>query len=166
MISVDVLREYFELDAEAGKIFWKKKTAARSNRIKLGNEAGSLSDGYVRVSLFKKKMMGHKVIWALVNDEWPEGDIDHINMNRSDNRISNLRKVTRSENFFNITKRSTNTSGYKGVTTRDQNGKIRYVAQIAYNHNYKYLGIYNSPEEAKAAYDEAAKLYHGEYARA
>lgn len=87
---------------------------------------------------------------------------DHINMNTLDNRRSNLRVASASENRQNSGKRSNNTSGYKGVTYHKGRGKWR--AQIKFNGKYKTLGEFNSAEEAYVAYCEGAKRYHGEFA--
>ena len=161
-MDITYLKEHFEYVPETGKLLWKK---VNSNAVKVGQEAGHLSQGYIRTYVKGKQVMVHKIIWALTYNEWPDGDIDHINMNRADNRLSNLRKVTRSENFYNRTKYKNNTTGYKGVTAHTVKNGTKFVARIRYDNKQKYIGIYNSPEEAKAAYDEAAKLYHGEYAR-
>lgn len=88
---------------------------------------------------------------------------DHINGNTLDNRRSNLRVVTRTQNNQNVTIRKHNKSGYKGVSLEKKTG--RWVAVIQANNKRIHLGTFDTPEEAYAAYCEAAKKYHGKFAR-
>ncbi len=94
--------------------------------------------------------------------EWPALQIDHINMNRSDNRIANLRQATVSDNRCNVGPRANNTSGIKGVW-RDRCG--RYYADIMKDRRRLRFGPFSTAIEAGAAYAEAAKQLHGEFAR-
>lgn len=95
---------------------------------------------------------------------FPEGlDVDHLHGNTLDNRRSQLREATRSENNFNTAARNTNKSGFKGVSWCKRDSK--WKAQICVNNKRKMLGRYITPEEAHAAYANAAKKYHGEFAR-
>ena len=94
----------------------------------------------------------------------PKGmTIDHINHDKLDNRKSNLRICTQSENSQNIGKKKTNTSGYKGVSLDKNTGKWR--ASIMKNRKSYVIGNYNTPEEAHAAYCKTAKELHGEFAK-
>lgn len=87
--------------------------------------------------------------------------IDHINCNGLDNRKINLRECTQSQNMSNCKKRIDNTSGYKGVSFHQKNKK--WVAEIQSNKKRYYLGLFDSREDAHAAYVEAAKKYHKEF---
>lgn len=94
----------------------------------------------------------------------PEGfETDHINGNGLDNRRCNLRSTSRAQNSVNTGIKKNNTSGYKGVDWSKTRKKWR--ARIRVNGERVGLGYYDSPEEAGAAYDEAARIYHGEFAR-
>lgn len=106
-------------------------------------------------------MLAHRVAWAVHYGEWPEKDIDHINQDKGDNRICNLRLATDQENLRNIPKFSTNTSGYKGVSLIKKTGK--WNARISTGSEYKSLGNFDTPEDANEAYIDAAKRYHGEF---
>jgi hypothetical protein len=107
----------------------------------------------------KYKIWMHRVV-----NQTPDGmDTDHINMNKRDNRRTNLRTCTRSENFFNRVKRSDNTSGFKGVAWHTQ--RHRWVATIKANGRRISLGLYDRPEDAAAVYRRAAKQQHGNFAR-
>lgn len=111
------------------------------------------SDGYRIGACCKKPMKAHRVIWALHYGEWPAGEIDHINRDRADNRIANLRITTRSENVCNTGLRSTNTSGYPGVSWH--RGKGRWRAAIRLNGRKIHLGYFDQAEAAGAAYAAA-----------
>lgn len=89
--------------------------------------------------------------------------VDHIDGDGLNNRRSNLRLATGSQNAGNQHRRITSTSGYKGVSWHKREQK--WTARIQLNHNPKWLGYFDTPEEAHAAYCEAAKLYFGEFAR-
>ena len=89
--------------------------------------------------------------------------VDHVNMDTTDNRRENLRICTKAENQQNQCKHNNNTSGYKGVCFNKRNRK--WFAYINVNRLRKNLGYFNTPQAAYSAYCEAAKKYHGEFAR-
>ena len=89
--------------------------------------------------------------------------IKHADGSHAQDRLSNLRIVSRSQNLMNQTIRSTNTSGYKGVSLHKASGKWR--ADITSCGRCKYLGSFTTPEAAALAYDKAAKVLHGEFAK-
>lgn len=90
-------------------------------------------------------------------------DTDHENGDGLDNRRANLRPATKSQNQANVGRRRHNTSGYKGVVWHARAGK--WAAYVRHNDRPNYLGLFVTPEEAHAAYCEAAKRLHGEFAR-
>lgn len=89
--------------------------------------------------------------------------VDHINGDPLDNRKSNLRLCSQGENVMNQRRRTNNTSGFKGVSFSKDRRK--WVANIQSCGRFKFLGYYATPEDAHAAYVEAAKRLHGEFAR-
>lgn len=105
----------------------------------------------------------HRIIWFLVNGAWPKMHIDHIDGDKHNNRLSNLREASRSENNWNKGIYKSNTSGYKGVCFNTKSG--RWQAQIKKHGVRKYLGLFDTPEAAADAYWIAAKEMHGEFAR-
>jgi len=115
--------------------------------------------GYIIVRVDNVLLRAHRVAWALVNNEWPAGEIDHINGNPSDNRLDNLRIANRLQNMKNIKKPKTNKSGYKGVSWHKQ-GKFWQAHIRADGKNY-YLGHYPTVEEAHEAYKAASNKLHG-----
>lgn len=156
----DFLRKCLRYEAETGHIFWVERL---SNASKVGSAAfcQKRKDGYLHGQILGKKQLAHRVAWAIHYGYWPENDIDHINRDRSDNSISNLREATRSENCGNAAAKSTNTSGFKGVHRHGRS----WVASITVEGVANRLGSYPTPEAAHCAYKLAAEKYFGEFAR-
>jgi hypothetical protein len=115
--------------------------------------------GYLRRKGKDTSIHMHRVILGAL----PDQGVDHINGNKLDNRKSNLRFATQSQNCFNKGKRPNNTSGYKGVSLDRKRGTYRAV--ICANRKMFFLGRFKTGVEAAEAYNEAAKRLHGEFAR-
>ena len=131
-----------------------------------GTIAGWISKkGYRRIRIDGITYGAHQLAWLYVYGEWPESDVDHVNNDgpKHDNRICNLRLATRSQNAANTGKKSTNKSGYKGVSWHKATCKWR--AQIMINGKKTHLGLFDSAEDAHKAYVEKIKEIHGEFAR-
>lgn len=148
---VRALLEYNEID---GGLVWK----VRVSNIQKGQIAGTKNGTkYRQIRIDGKVVMEHRLVWFHVNGEWPKGEIDHINGETCDNRIENLRDVSGGVNMQNLrSPRSTNKVGLLGVT---QVGK-RFRATIRLNYVAKYLGMYDTPEQAHDAYLNAKRLLH------
>lgn len=161
MITQARLKELLYYDYETGIFIW---LVSKAIRIKIGSIAGALrKDGYLNIEIDYKGYLAHRLAWLYMTGEWPENQIDHINMIKSDNRFCNLREATRNENRHNQTKFSNNTSGIKGVDWHKPNHKWR--ARIRLNNKLIYLGSYNDIKDAAAAYEIASKQYHGKFSR-
>jgi hypothetical protein len=145
-----------------GNLYWIESPAFN---IAQGSLAGTLrADGYIGIYLNKKYLFAHRIIWEIFNGAIPKGlVIDHINGNRSDNRIENLRICTFQQNHFNRGKQSNNKSGFKGVSWHKQ--KQKWVAQIKIDGRNKFLGYFVDPEKAYEKYCEVALERYGEYAK-
>lgn len=154
------LLEVLDYDPETGIFKWK---VAISNFVKPGSRAGRVrEDGYRAISFGERLYTAHRLAWFYVNGVWPADMLDHINRDRDDNRIANLRGATRGQNMQNRAVSSDNLSGLKGV----QKGKWnRWTARITVGGKRKRIGWFDTPEEAHAAYLAAAKQYFGEFAR-
>jgi len=116
-----------------------------------------------------KKLRAHHIVWAWTHGEWPSGEIDHINGDRSDNRISNLRAATVAQNRTNRRISETRTSGFKWVTRYGKTGK--WLAQIELpismlkggNRRKIFHEVHDTPESAYKAASEFAKTLHGDW---
>ena len=117
--------------------------------------------GYVVISLGRESYKAHRLAWLVTYGEWPDEDIDHVDRDKSNNKIVNLRKASRSMNCANVGLRSHNTSGYRGVSFNAQWG--RWFAQIIVGGEKRFLGYFESAEKASEAYVLAAKEAFGEY---
>lgn len=106
----------------------------------------------------------HRPMWFFVHGEWPKQTIDHINGDKLDNRISNLRLASVAQNMRNRYIQKNNSSGYKGVSFHRGNGK--WIARIGINRRRISLGYFDNPDEAYRAYCNNIAKYHGEFARA
>lgn len=159
-LGVKQLFQYLDYNPDTGLFTWKVNTS-RSGKI--GNIAGNVNRrGYRSIWINGLNFYAHRLAWAMSYGEWPEADIDHINQNKSDNRILNLRKASRSENMFNRGKNKNNTSGIKGVVFCKQTGKWR--AQITINKKAVSIGRFFTQKEASDAYLKKAKENRGDFA--
>ncbi len=127
-----------------------------------GSVAGCPQKDYHYIEINKRRISAHRIAWALHYGVWPSLPIDHINLDRFDNRIENLRLASVAENNRNRPKQSNNTTGYKGVTLHKKTGK--FCAKIMANKVRYSLGYYETAEEAAEAYKKAALRLHGDFA--
>jgi len=161
MLTVERLRELLKYDPETG-IFTRK--VANSRRVKVGDEAGTLStSGYVQIRIGYQRYSAHRLAWFYMTGDWPDQNIDHINCIRDDNRFANLREATFAENSGNASKRSDNSSGFKGVFFNKRTGA--WMAAIQVRGKKQHLGYFGSAASAHAAYCVAAVRAHGVFAR-
>lgn len=161
MIAIERLHDLFKLDAETGILTWRVST---NNRVKVGAAViGMNRAGYIRVCIDRKYYLVHRVVFAMIHSRWPVDQIDHINGVRADNRPENIREATSYQNNQNVGIRKSNTSGMKGVSWNNERQK--WQAHICLRGKNKYLGLFSTIEEASAAYQSAAKDYHGEFFR-
>lgn len=169
------LRELLRYDPDTGKLFWlerhremfkSKQSHGAWNTKYSGKEAFTAigNHGYHTGAVNDNMYTAHRVIWAIVQGEWPMDQIDHINGIRTDNRIENLRAATSLQNNRNLRMSKANSSGYKGVSWHAKTKK--WVASIKIDDGERlHLGLHITPEAAHAAYRDAALKHHGEFAR-
>lgn len=119
----------------------------------------------VEVGFRCRRYMAHRIIWEMHNGPIPEGMmIDHADGNPFNNRLENLRLATPRQNTVNSRKRSTNKSGYPGVSWSKSNG--RWCASIRVHGKKKHLGLFDDPREAHKAYERASIAANGDFHRA
>lgn len=121
------------------------------------------SAGYPRIFIDGRSYLAHRLAWLFVHGEWPNGEIDHINGDPADYRLSNLREVSRSENMMNARRGRRNTSGVKGVSFNKASGK--WVSYIQKDQAFQHLGSFVDQAEAVSARSRAASDLYGEFAR-
>lgn len=158
-LTAELAREFYDYDAETGVLRWRKKFCACVNP---GDVAGTLnSDGYLQVGFKFKVYTVHRVAWLHATGKWPDGVIDHINGIRTDNRLVNLRDASLAVNQHNRRGLArNNTSGFTGVR-RLQNAWRAGIWRDGKSH---FLGYFQTPEEAHAAYLQAKRQLHDGFA--
>lgn len=155
------LKEVLDYDPERGLFTWRKKLGKGN----LGETAGSLDRaGYVRIMIDGERLLARRLAWFYVHKRWPVGQIDHINVSNSDNRICNLREANQTQNQANRGIPKNNTTGFKGVSYLKEQG--RFTARLKVNRRLIHLGTFLTAEEASAAYQSAANDNFGAFARA
>jgi hypothetical protein len=161
------LRELLDYNPETGVFIWKKRAGTSSeisrwNTRYSGKLTGNVTpQGYVVIRIYGEWYPASRLAWVYMHGAI-KGNycIDHINLNKSDNRICNLRLATRGQNLSNQAKRKSKTLS-KGVTANESG----FVSRIGLDGKVLYLGIYKTEKEAHAAYVEAARKYRREFAR-
>lgn len=164
--SQQEIQNILNYNPETGIFAWKHRNDMRAqwNSKHAGKLAGALNtDGAVQIKINSILYLAHKLAWIYMYGYCPLVQVDHKDVNPGNNRISNLRLATHSENKCNRRKTIKNKTGYKGVYSYKETG--RFCVAITKEKKQKWLGIYDTPEEAYAAYCEAAKEYHGEFSR-
>lgn len=157
MLTQEKLKEYIEYYPETGHFVWIK-VPLRKPKTMLRQIAGSpdCNDGYRRIQLFGKSYRAHHLAFLYMEGCFPPNVVDHINGVRDDNRFSNLRHATHSENCKNV-RPIKNRSGYRGIF-KSGNG---WVARGMHENKFHYLGQFKTPEEASSAYETWARSVHG-----
>lgn len=156
-LSQDLLHELFEY--RDGFLFWKIKTR---NGILPGTKAGTLNHyGYIHIRLNKKTYQAHRLIFLMHHGYLPEM-LDHIDCNRSNNKIENLRPANNTQNQQNQKLSPRNKTGVKGVCFDKTRGK--YLAQFKVNRTICKVGHFVTLEEAAKAVQQARLINHKEFA--
>lgn len=156
--SIDEVNKVLDYKSETGEFTWKIN---RGGVAKAGTFAGNTrTDGYHQICINGKSYKSNRLAWLIMTGNDPlDLDIDHIDCNRSNNKFSNLRIASVSQNCANRSKRSDNKSGYKGVYKMGN----KWASAITCNKVRKFLGLFDEPINAYNSYVEASKKYHGEF---
>lgn len=167
---LETLRQILCYDPQTGVLTWRARSystpqAQAKHNKRVGQPAGYVwAKGYVRVHIDGAFYEGGRIAFLMANGREPSGFVDHIDGDPSNNRASNLREATRSQNMANSRIRLGSSSGLKGVSFRKDSGK--WAARIMADRTSRFLGLFRTPEEAHAAYAKAAQQTHGAFARA
>jgi len=153
-VTAERLKHLLDYNPETGDFFWKVQ---RRGKARIGTKAGTHARrGYWEISIDSHSYVAHRLAWMYVHGVMPSGVIDHINRNKLDNRISNLRDVTSYLNSKNTGLFSSNSSGVKGAYFHKKQGTwIAYIADLGERH---HLGCYSTKEEAEAARQGAERI--------
>lgn len=152
--TVEQLKTVIRYEPDTGCFFSVVRRGKQQANTRCG---GFHSNGYRLISVFNVRVWEHRLAWFYTTGSWPKNHIDHINGNPSDNRICNLRDVTRSinlQNRHNATK--SNKSGFLGVIARGN----RWRSRIKVEGKDVYIGTFDTKEKAHQAYIEAKRIHH------
>jgi hypothetical protein len=163
-LTASKLRELLDYNATTGKFRWRTTGKGRC-RINGGDQPGYIGNhGYRSIGVLGREYLAHRLAWLYVYGDWPSKFTDHINLNKLDNRITNLRAASKSQNSANRRAPKSNTSGFKGVCWSWIANK--WLAGIMVNGKAQHLGYFSTREAAHLAYRAAAKRIYGEFSRA
>lgn len=159
-LTLDRLKKYFQYCPHTGDFYRTLLRDRWGNETPIMKKVGTLrDDGYLESMIFNKVYKNHRLAIFYMTGEWPD-EVDHINGDRADNRIVNLRSVSKQENMKNRGRSKNNTSGASGITWFKQTGQWR--VRINANGNRISLGLFDTIDEAVAARKGAERLlgYH------
>lgn len=158
------LREVLNYDQETGVFTWKISRCT-NGKASVGSVAGFYpKNGYRQIEIDRVRYLAHRLAWLYVYGTWPADGIDHKDGIRDHNWINNLRSATQSENAANRRRYANNSSGFKGVSYRQQARKGVWLAHISKDGKSIYVGTFQTPELAHAGYLSKANELFGDFA--
>ena len=172
--TIETLRKLLRYEPDTGKLYWRERnpdmfnsTAKRTAIHACNNWNSKFSGkrafvtvhnrGYNHGAIVGDMYLAHRVVWTMAYGEWPECEIDHINHNRTDNRLANLRSVTTQGNQRNASISKNNTSGVLGVSF--DKSRSKWMASIMVDGKHIYLGRFSCIASAISARESANKKY-------
>lgn len=157
MVTADRVRQVLHYNPDTGVFTWKETLSRRAVK---GKVAGVVANnGYIHIGVDEGVYLAHRLAWLYVYGVWPTKEVDHINQRKTDNRISNLREVTRAENMQNRSKvRADNSTGATGVYWCKQ--RDRWLVKVSINGKTVQVGRYKDFDEAVSARKEAVKQHY------
>lgn len=157
MLTYERADQIVRYDPETGVIAWIVPPASW---IEPGSEAGTVhkASGYRHITIGQTKYRAHRIAWLLCHRDWPARQVDHINGDKLDNRIANLRLASCSQNQQNRATDKRNKSGFTGVSW--DRGTQKWRAKICIDRRQVHLGVFDTPEQAAEAYAKAKAELH------
>lgn len=155
--TAEELRTLLDYSPDTGLFAWRMKRG----RMMVGSNAGHAkqSDGYIYIFLKRRLYLAHRLAWLHIHGAWPLAEIDHVNGNKSDNRLCNLRDVSRNVNAQNV--RSALARKSPGLLGTSYNkARRKWVASVKMNGKNHHLGTFTTTDEAHAAYLSAKRKIH------
>lgn len=158
MLTQEKLKDILWYEKDTGEFIWK----VDYSNVSRFDTAGYVDDkGYRKIEINHKPYFAHRLAWLYEYGEFPNGVVDHIDRNPSNNAISNLRIATRSQNAFNRPASKNNKLKRKNIYER----KGKFMVQLRVNYKLMHFGTFEDLELAELVAIEAREKYHGEYAR-
>lgn len=164
-LTQERLMKLLQYDKATGEFTWLVRKGSRAAK---GAVAGSGDgQGYIHIAIDGTYHRAHRLAWLYCHGRWPDGQLDHLNHRRDDNRLSNLREVSHSDNQRNASRCRNNTSGEQGISY--ESGRQRWRVQVSAlgTGRRKHVGYFSTMHEAIAARDTAYALngYHANHGK-
>lgn len=158
LITQQRLKSLLSYDKETGGFVW---IGSKNRKVKNGSLAGSIdSSGHSQIKVEKRSYSAHRLAWLYVYGEWPKMQIDHINGNRTDNRIANLRDVSASINSQNKRNATSSNKSSGLLGTHWHRAANKWAATIKTCGITKHIGLFESKEDAHKAYLHVKRIDH------
>lgn len=160
LLTPEYVEQMLAYDPETGIFTWR----LNRRRARAGAVAGRKNEhGYILIKINSRAYSAHRLAFFITYGRWPVGDTDHINQNKSDNRIANLREATRGQNKMNCPVRRDSLTGCRGISPRHLAGHTNYQVRINVDGKRVHLGCFEDPELAALVYDSASERFNGEF---
>lgn len=159
MIEHPELTALLTYDPDTGVFHWREPKYPRRPDGVVGFRN---DEGYLKTKIRGRTYALHRLAWFYVHGEWPTDQVDHINGKRDDNRMENLRQASQGENRANSKTNHNNALGVRGVRKKQRG--TGYEARIRKDGKLISIGYFATIQEAKAAYQAAQRILHGEFA--
>jgi len=158
ILTLAQAQEKLSYDHSSGVFTWRVSPSAK---VRAGSPAGAKQfEGYIVIGLNGRRYMAHRLAWLFITSGWPDGDIDHINGVKSDNRSSNLRLVTRAENLQNQRTVSSNNKNGSMLGVAFHRPTNKWRARIGLGGKDIHIGLFATESEAHQAYVAAKRAMH------
>lgn len=162
-LTAGQLRALLKYFPDTGEWTW---LVAVARRVKVGDTAGwRRADGRRKISIDSKTYYGSRLAWLYMTGQWPDGEVDHDDLNKANDRWSNLRKATHAQNQTNSRPRRHNKAGLKGVAINSKGHRLPFYAQISVNGKVRRIGSFATAQAAHEAYCAEARSIHPEFFR-